>query len=645
MNERVYILREAVTRLTKLLAGKKVEVTQRGTRAYVEYTLAGQPKRVNLPYIPDNASEDLINAIQGFLDHEVGHILFSDFELLAKGIEEGVGNLHNVLEDTFIERQMMKKFRGSGMNLTSTSGFYLNHFAKPELAKATAEGDVKRMIGILMVPAIRAWSGQEIHAEFMRDKLGILEPVVKRLGSLIGDIAKCNSTADTLALAHKINRALEESPAPESPSKEGKEKPEKPEKKDEIEEPDEKPDDEQSEDKGDGESSDGSGAKNEDEDEGEDKDEGEGDEGDEGEEPPGERGAGADDSPENASEEESEESGVSLTGIEGMLSDDFDSAVAEVLSKVSVKAAESSDYLVYTKDFDKIEPLPTRGFSDFLLSRLEDKTLHMAGPLQKDLERAIAARSMKVWQGGLRRGRINGASLARLATGDDRIFRRRQEHRGKDAAVELVVDCSGSMDGVPIELATQAAYALSTVLDRMGIANEVIGFTTLSIYGRGAAGPSDEEVQEDPLSATGKQYSRFEPIYMPVIKGFDERMNSTVKQRFAVLPAAGCFRNNIDGESIEIAAMRLMQRREKGKIMIVLSDGEPAACGESAEQYSHLLRTTKKIEAAGINLIGLGIDSAAVTRFYSKSIVIRKIEELPGEVMRQLKGMLLGSMQ
>jgi hypothetical protein len=234
MNERIYILREAVTRLTKLLAGKKIEVTQRGTRAYVEYTPKGQPKLVNLPYIPDNASEDLISAIQGFLDHEIGHILYSDFELLAKGIKQGVGNLHNILEDTLVEREMAKRFRGSALNLSLTSRFYLNHYAEPELAKASAAGDIKKIIGVLMVPAIRAWAGQEIHAEYIRDKMPILEPVIKRLGSLVDEIAKCNSTADTLALAHKINKALAEPPAKPPKSKGKSEKPDS--KKDEEQE-------------------------------------------------------------------------------------------------------------------------------------------------------------------------------------------------------------------------------------------------------------------------------------------------------------------------------------------------------------------------------------------------------------------------
>jgi cobaltochelatase CobT len=58
---------------------KKVKVTQQGTSAFVQFdTKTNAPMRVNLPYLPDDATDELLNAVQGFLDHEVAHILFTD---------------------------------------------------------------------------------------------------------------------------------------------------------------------------------------------------------------------------------------------------------------------------------------------------------------------------------------------------------------------------------------------------------------------------------------------------------------------------------------------------------------------------------------------------------------------------------------
>ncbi|MFH4376904.1 cobalamin biosynthesis protein CobT, partial [Acinetobacter baumannii] len=93
--------------------------------------------------------------------------------------------------------------------------------------------------------------------------------------------------------------------------------------------------------------------------------------------------------------------------------------------------------------------------------------------------RAIQARSKSVWENGLKQGKLNSSSLARLAsTGDCRIFRKRVESKTKDVAVSLVVDMSGSMCGSKIHTAAAASYALSNVLDRLKIPHEVICFTT-----------------------------------------------------------------------------------------------------------------------------------------------------------------------
>ncbi|WP_158380708.1 hypothetical protein [Paraburkholderia fungorum] len=91
MNNRIHVMREAVVKITQLLAGKKIKVTQRGVKAFVESdTRTGQIKRINLPFIPDDASDEFLEALQGYLDHEVGHVLFSDFKEIGRGVELGV---------------------------------------------------------------------------------------------------------------------------------------------------------------------------------------------------------------------------------------------------------------------------------------------------------------------------------------------------------------------------------------------------------------------------------------------------------------------------------------------------------------------------------------------------------------------------
>ena len=75
MRKDIEIIRQAIVKVTQMLAGQKIKVTQQGADAFVTWDKRGKPLRVNVPYLPDNASSDLIAAVQGFLDHEVAHIL------------------------------------------------------------------------------------------------------------------------------------------------------------------------------------------------------------------------------------------------------------------------------------------------------------------------------------------------------------------------------------------------------------------------------------------------------------------------------------------------------------------------------------------------------------------------------------------
>jgi cobaltochelatase CobT len=276
---------------------------------------------------------------------------------------------------------------------------------------------------------------------------------------------------------------------------------------------------------------------------------------------------------------------------------------------------------------------------DTMLTSLQSKVEHMVSPMQKDLERAISARSLSVYSAGHRSGRLHPSNLSRLAIKtpagfDDRVFRRRHDANSKDVAVELVIDASGSMNGSKIHTAAQAAYALASTLERIGIKSDVICFTTGE-----ACAPWD--VLHDETEKIGRAYSRVESLYMPVLKSFDERMSTEVKKRFGWLPNANFMASNVDGECVEIAARRLLSRRETGKVMIVLSDGAPAASGGARGLEAHLKKVVQNTIKRGVNVIGIGIESSAVQKFYPKNMVLNNVEELPGAVMKELRTLIV----
>jgi cobalamin biosynthesis protein CobT len=611
-------MREAITKIVPLLSKKAVTVTMRGMRAFVEYDPnTGRPIRVNLPYLPDDASEELMNAVQGFLDHEVGHILFTDPRSLAEAAKHGeeVASMHNIVEDTFVERRMHEQFQGSAYNLANVSRFFLKNMVQPKLTLAKTEGDEKAVLSQLIVPTVRAWAGQRDFEAFMDDKWDDVQKFRQLVGDdLIERIPECRNSMECLELAREITKRISEGgvkPPPPPPPQEG------------------------GEGKGDGSSGQGKddgkgdGKQQEPGGKGEEQAKGKAEKGDgkeEGEEKPGEHG--------NAHVEEqhshAEETMAALRDTA-----DFDASVAEALTARAEKESHNSEYLVFTRDDDKVEPMTFSKAAVDEIPKMQGRVDAMLGVITKDIQRMVEARSAAVWTGGHKSGRLHGAALMRAQFNRVDLFRRKQENKTKDVAGSLIMDISGSMRQYQkLTTAVDSCYALSSVLDRLGIDHEVSGFTTRSL---------SQKVMDDLLKDPRcHDYARHEGLMIPIFKAFNERMGTDVMARLLEATiAGGLCRANVDGESILLAAMRLEQRRAARKIMIVLSDGRPAVNGGSGDLDKHLKAVIKSIQARNIDIVGLGIMDESVSKFYPKHVVMKSVNDLPGVVAGQLKKFLV----
>lgn len=647
MNENIHVLRQAVAVVTQALTDSNVRVTQEGLKAFVENDRSGKPIRINLPFLPDNATDELIAAVQGFLDHEVAHVLFTDFSVKSRQPE--LQSLINMLEDARVEKLMAKKYRGSGSNLEDTGNFYLKELVEPNYREKVSKGAEEEVTATLMPALLRALSGQELYQHYLKDKMphvqklhDLLEPLAPKLESL----SSTKEVADMAKTIYKILNDVEDEPPSEDENDDSSDEKGGGEGKDDKSEKPSKgagsaaTSESEDEEKDKGESADGAADKANDED-------GEG-EGGSGSSEEGDKGKSEADAVKwqkgDDKDREIDLSKKHAAAILDSLKDElngFGESVSTKIAEGAAEAAKKAQYNVFTTEGDVIEKMtvPERNYSEKMFKRIEDKTMSMVGPMQKDLERAISARSKSVWENGLRKGKLNSGSLARLAaTRDDRVFRQRQDSQTKDVAVSLVIDASGSMSGSKIHTAATSAYALSAVLDRLKIAHEVICFTTSQ---RSEDHYNRRKQIREAEEKYGIEYSRSENLYMPIIKGFDERISTETKKRFGWLPNSGMLANNVDGECVEIAARRLLARKETGKIMMVLSDGHPSANGDHNALNWHLKDVVKSIEKAKVNIIGIGIESSAVRQFYSKHVVINNESELPSLVISRLKGMLL----
>jgi cobalamin biosynthesis protein CobT len=245
---------------------------------------------------------------------------------------------------------------------------------------------------------------------------------------------------------------------------------------------------------------------------------------------------------------------------------------------------------------------------------------------------------------GKRSGRLSGPSLHRLVTNDERVYFQNKESRTRDSAVQLVIDISGSMRGQKIHLAAQVAWALTEVLDRLKVSCEVICFTQTGTY--------DAENKDKHLynhmskdRRACEKFTRFGPIYMPILKSWDDCHFTQIHKRHFTRVAKSQLEmgGNVDGESLQYAGLRLLARPEPGKVMIVLSDGQPSGDGTDLAFSAHLKEVVRDLTRSGVNVMGIGICDASVRNYYPKHVVVNKVEDLAGVVMGKVRDALLKS--
>lgn len=755
----VAVIRNSISAITQILAGRNITVHQRGLSAYVSYNeRTGEPESVTLPYLPDDASDDLILAVQGFLDHEVGHLLFTENTAILE-IAHDADWLHmeNVLEDPYVEREMQRSFPGSKGTISRLHHFFLEKIVQVNYKKLMDAGSVNPLefFGVLMPCITRAWHEFPVFEEYMLDKWAHVEPIMKKLPKdIAAQVQAVKSTRDNVALARYLIDAImrvpdedefddtasgssesSETSSPPAggaskrsgPSSRAKpsgpglvdeegdydEEEEKDDHEEEVEddheptpeptpEPESTPepsseagsgDDDEAESEGSGPSSDpedeesegayGTGGEEEDEDpEGEEEfddeadDEFDDDLGDvDTGSKVGESGAVSDDVDESSvtgkggpkkakpTEDDEDEKSEGEGEVEGEKSagptwtpsegdsltrysvGDIESALTDSIAEMASSAAKKSSYVIYSTDHDVIEPYRRKGMEGaaaIALPKIEALTKSQVGVMQNSLQRALVSKNKSYWRSSQESGRINPSSLARLYVGDTRVFRRKVEHRSKSFDVSLLIDCSGSMHHGTgslsrFQTAMVAAYAMGDTLHRIGVNFEILGFTT-----KPHSGEWGETCRKE-MSSHGVSFGRIDWLYMPIFKSFEERWGPKQMERIgAAFQTEDFLRENVDGESVQIAAQRLIGQRSEGKMLVVLSDGAPAChTYDRTALNRHLSKSIKSAERAGIKVIGVGIDTDMVSRYYSDYIVLNDVTKLPTELVDQIQKVLL----
>ena len=195
-------------------------------------------------------------------------------------------------------------------------------------------------------------------------------------------------------------------------------------------------------------------------------------------------------------------------------------------------------------------------------------------------------------------GRVSTRSLYKYKHSRN-IFKTELKRKKKDAAVSIVIDCSGSMEGYKIEAARKSALVIGEMMNRAKVEFELVGFTV----------PFREQFNYEPFT----RHANLVHYRFGGSKDWNFRKHGVVEGRMA-----RGLEDNDDGESLRHFADNLSKSKKERKMMIVISDGAPSACTQYGNTNEDLNKTIADIRKQNMEIYAIGIDTDAGS-YYGKN--------------------------
>lgn len=213
------------------------------------------------------------------------------------------------------------------------------------------------------------------------------------------------------------------------------------------------------------------------------------------------------------------------------------------------------------------------------------------------------------YEGNYESGRLENRKLFKLLTGKTRIFSRKiaDGESDKDMVIAVLVDESGSMRGQGDSRTSEG---------RPKCEEACISATVLA---------KALEMSNKPFGVFGFN------MYDYVHKDFKERLK--LDKMIDIVrnsEGSGAGYNN-DGWAIHHTTQLLLKQPQKKKILIVLSDGEPAPFGD---KYGYDLKSEAKKAEQHVKVYSIGINSTAVREYYKRAVIVSDVSKLGEEMMK-----------
>lgn len=560
---------------------------------------AGNPrtdgKRIFLPTLDASNAESRMLGI-GYIAHESAHVRFSDFDMLKQcksGLEK---HIWNILEDIRIEKKISQVYPGCKLFLAEMAeGLVKTGFFSP----LTGEESPTQIMQQYMLHQLRfdileqqgiAGLAEQAH-QLLVDKVPAGMRV--RLEALMYEVEECQSTQEVLVLTRAIITMMEEE-AKKEEEKENQAKQDQQDSTDQNQSQDGDDSQPQQQDDDDSQQQGGSDSQQGDEDDSSDPSNGQGDS----------SGTEQDDASDSGSSGGADDKSASQT-IKDMLAAGDDEAIkdtGDALKQALGQQEVNESVASATLPFKNVLRNTSANDASVDINAESSRVSAASNALRVRAQSLLQAQTMSRKSSVLMGTKLNVKNLHQAKLGGA-VFQKEKKGVAIDTAILVLVDRSGSMSS-QINIATDAALATTLAFQRHDVKTAVLAF---------------------PYSTSNGVESN------AVLKRWDAQPQAAVAAYYGL----GVQGSTPMAQAMMGAGMELMNRKEKRKILLVTTDGDPDDSGQ-AKWVIDLLRKS------GVEVLGLGIQSDT-TRVFGKNwaSVIQDIDALPTAMIGMLDNVML----
>lgn len=235
----------------------------------------------------------------------------------------------------------------------------------------------------------------------------------------------------------------------------------------------------------------------------------------------------------------------------------------------------------------------------------EHGSVHASEGFANKVRMLLQIRSKGKTQYGVKRGNLHPANTYRVVIKDapgynERVFKRTIKTDILDTAVIIVGDVSGSMSGAKHGHQMAACAQMNDAIgNALHIPLMMVGFT-----------------EHDCRNS------------MFIWRHFNDKLLSRQKLLQRMRHTSNYMSQNADGDAIMWAYYQIKRRKEKRKVMIVTSDGSPAS-SKAGDIYGYTKKVIEAIEAdKSVDIVAIGIMDRNVEALYKQHSTIKRAEEL-----------------